>query len=316
LALARDLTATEPTPYDRALAIESYLREFPYNLDVPTPGTTNDIADYFLFELQEGYCDYYATSMVVLARASGLPARMVIGYINGSYDPVNARYIVTEADAHAWPEIYFPGYGWVEFEPTGGRPPIRRGSSSEEEPLIWPEGTGPEPLVQSRETRWPELVFGFWVLGAVGAVLLVVGLFTAVDTARLMLRSPEDMVRLLHKRLRRHAEALRIPTREGDTAYELTRAYDDRLSAMAKPRGEFATDQLELAVLEIRDLMDFYVKIWYSPDPDVSLELRWSMTWMWWRLRWRLWLARLWRGSLRAPEETPVPRRARGVAGS
>ncbi|MEE8390084.1 MAG: transglutaminase domain-containing protein, partial [Anaerolineae bacterium] len=69
LVLARDLTATEPTPYDRALAIESYLRAFPYSLDVPLPPPDQDVVDYFIFDLRRGYCDYYATAMVVLARA-------------------------------------------------------------------------------------------------------------------------------------------------------------------------------------------------------------------------------------------------------
>ncbi|MGC9357847.1 MAG: transglutaminase-like domain-containing protein, partial [Anaerolineae bacterium] len=79
LALARDLTATEPTAYDRAVAIEEYLRTtFPYTLEVPLPPSDQDVVDYFLFDLQKGYCDYYASAMTVLARAAGLPARMVI----------------------------------------------------------------------------------------------------------------------------------------------------------------------------------------------------------------------------------------------
>ncbi|HDQ34960.1 MAG TPA: transglutaminase domain-containing protein, partial [Chloroflexi bacterium] len=106
LTLARDLTATAPTPYDRAMAIQTYLREtYPYTLDVPFPPAGHDVADYFLFELREGYCDYYATAMVVLARAAGLPARLAVGYATGAYDAPNARYVVTEADAHAWVEV-------------------------------------------------------------------------------------------------------------------------------------------------------------------------------------------------------------------
>jgi transglutaminase-like putative cysteine protease len=80
LALARDLTATEPTPFDRARAIEAYLRTYPYTLDLPSPKLDRDVVDYFLFDLRQGYCDYYATSMVVLARAAGLPARLAVGY--------------------------------------------------------------------------------------------------------------------------------------------------------------------------------------------------------------------------------------------
>jgi transglutaminase-like putative cysteine protease len=127
ITLARDLTAASKTSFDRALAIESYLRTtFPYTLDIPAPPPGHDVADYFLFELKKGYCDYYATAMVVLARAAGLPARFVTGYANGSYDPASAQYIVTEANAHSWVEIFFPDIGWVEFEPTAGLPAIDR----------------------------------------------------------------------------------------------------------------------------------------------------------------------------------------------
>ncbi len=108
LVLARDLTATAPTLFDRARAIEAYLRHFPYTLDLTTPPPNRDIVDYFLFDLKRGYCDYYATAMVVLARAAGLPARLVVGYATGTYDPSQARYVVTEADAHSWVEVYFP----------------------------------------------------------------------------------------------------------------------------------------------------------------------------------------------------------------
>ena len=124
LALARDLTASEPTAYDRALAIQNYLREFPYTLDISAPPAGRDVADYFLFDLKQGYCDYYATSMVVLARAAGLPARLVVGYANGAYDLERAQYIVTENYAHSWVEIYFADIGWVEFEPTASQPVI------------------------------------------------------------------------------------------------------------------------------------------------------------------------------------------------
>ena len=124
LALARDLTASEPTPYDRALAIQNYLREYPYTLDISAPPAGRDVTDYFLFDLKKGYCDYYATSMVVLARAAGLPARLVAGYANGSYDIERAQYVVTENYAHSWVEIYFANIGWVEFEPTASQPMI------------------------------------------------------------------------------------------------------------------------------------------------------------------------------------------------
>ncbi len=118
LGLARDLTATAITPYDQARAIETYLQQIPYTLDLPAPPGNKELSDYFLFQLKEGYCDYYATAMVVLARAAGLPARLATGYATGADSTGSGVYTVTEANAHSWPEIYFPGSGWVAFEPT------------------------------------------------------------------------------------------------------------------------------------------------------------------------------------------------------
>ncbi|MFN8414095.1 MAG: transglutaminase domain-containing protein [Anaerolineales bacterium] len=127
LDLAQQLTANSENAYDKAKAIETYLRTtYPYTLDVPPLPPNKEIADYFLFELKKGYCDYYATSMIVLARAAGLPARLVIGYASGDYDRAKAEYVVRELHAHSWVEIYFPQVGWVEFEPTASQPIIER----------------------------------------------------------------------------------------------------------------------------------------------------------------------------------------------
>ena len=125
--LAREITGGETNPYDKVKAIESYLRtNYPYNLEVPPPPEGRDVADYFLFDLGKGYCDYYATTMVVMARSVGIPARFVSGYSSGSYDAPNAQYVVRELNAHSWVEVYFPEIGWVEFEPTASLPEIER----------------------------------------------------------------------------------------------------------------------------------------------------------------------------------------------
>ncbi|HSG43074.1 MAG TPA: transglutaminase domain-containing protein, partial [Anaerolineales bacterium] len=123
--LAFEITSDFSNPYDKARAIQSYLRtNYPYDLEVPPPPAGRDVTDYFLFDLQKGYCDYYATTMVVLARSVGIPARFVSGYSPGSYDAPNAQYIVRELNAHSWVEVYFPEIGWVEFEPTASLPEI------------------------------------------------------------------------------------------------------------------------------------------------------------------------------------------------
>ncbi len=120
--LARQITAETTTSFDQALALETYLRVLPYSLDVPAPPANIDVADFFLFDLQRGYCDYFATAFVVMAHSIGLPARLAIGYAAGSYDAASGQFTVTEADAHSWPEVYFPGVGWIPFEPTPSQP--------------------------------------------------------------------------------------------------------------------------------------------------------------------------------------------------
>lgn len=91
---------------------------------VPPPGT--DVADFFLFDLREGYCDYYTTAFAVLARLNGLPTRFATGYIGGHWELETGEWTITEAEAHSWPEVYLPEIGWLPFEPTGGRPSLRR----------------------------------------------------------------------------------------------------------------------------------------------------------------------------------------------
>jgi transglutaminase-like putative cysteine protease len=148
IATAKSWTAGAETPYDRAIAIEGELRKIPYSLDVPTPPAGRELVSWFLYELKRGYCDYYASAMVVLARLNGIPARLAIGYATGNLDRTTAQYVVTEAQAHSWPELYFPGIGWVPFEPTAYLPQPQRRASAE--PALPPPGyeRGPEDLAR------------------------------------------------------------------------------------------------------------------------------------------------------------------------
>ena len=104
--------------YDKAEAIQGYLRTLPYDEMIPTPPEDRDGVEYFLFDLKRGYCDYFASAMVVLLRAEGVPARLVSGYAGGEYNAETERYEVRQNVGHSWPEVYFPGYGWQRFEPT------------------------------------------------------------------------------------------------------------------------------------------------------------------------------------------------------
>jgi len=117
---AQEITRDAPTAYDKALAVETYLRTLPYATDIQAPPPGGDGVDHFLFYLRRGYSDYHASAMVVLLRSVGIPARLAVGYATGQWDDQTKVYVVRERHSHAWPEVFFPNYGWVEFEPTPG----------------------------------------------------------------------------------------------------------------------------------------------------------------------------------------------------
>lgn len=123
--LAQRLTAPYASTFDKAAVLEDYLRHaIAYNESVDAPPVGRDPVDYVLFESRQGYCDYYASAMVVLARAAGIPARLATGYAQGAYQADTQQFIVSEKNAHSWVEIFFPDYGWIEFEPTATQPAI------------------------------------------------------------------------------------------------------------------------------------------------------------------------------------------------
>ena len=158
-ALAQRVTAGAGNPYDQATAIETYLRgNYSYRLDPGVPWPGQDPLEYFLFTNKAGYCQYFATAMADMLRTLGVPTRLVNGYGPGRYDAKENKDVVRELDAHTWPEVYFPGYGWIPFEPTpdGTYNPIPRGiggaGSSE---TSGGAGTAPAPAAEpsSRPTR-------------------------------------------------------------------------------------------------------------------------------------------------------------------
>ncbi len=114
------LTSRADNPYDTARIIEAYLqRTKNYSLDVNRP--TENIAASFLFEMEKGYCTYFATTMVVMLRTQGIPARFVTGYTPGQR-VAEDEWVVRGLDSHAWVEVYFPDVGWVRFDPTPAGP--------------------------------------------------------------------------------------------------------------------------------------------------------------------------------------------------
>ncbi len=122
--LAEELVKEEETPYDKARVITSYLRnEITYENEIPKAPEGENLIEWFLFTHKAGFCNYYATSEVLMLRSVGIPARMVIGFAEGVEDEERDNlYHVRMNDYHAWPEVFFPRIGWVQFEPTASQP--------------------------------------------------------------------------------------------------------------------------------------------------------------------------------------------------
>ncbi len=148
--LAQEITSGLDTPFEKAEAVTEYLRrEITYTSHVPPAPSGRDTLAWFLLDYQAGFCNYYATAEVIMLRSLGIPARLVVGFAQGEYQSPG-WYTVHQYDAHAWPEVYFPGVGWVEFEPTTSQPVVARPSGEEATPMavtsipITPQAAGPQ----------------------------------------------------------------------------------------------------------------------------------------------------------------------------
>jgi hypothetical protein len=118
LPLTQSVTARAANPYDRAVAIENYLStRFTYTLDLAGKPDKDPLAN-FLFTTRAGHCEYFASAMTIMLRTIGIPSREVNGFLPGEYNDLAGDYIVRASDAHSWVEAYFPGTGWVTFDPT------------------------------------------------------------------------------------------------------------------------------------------------------------------------------------------------------
>jgi len=144
--LARKIAGAESNPYDATEQIESYLRTtYHYAPSVRAPPPGRDPVDFFLFDLKEDFCEYFASAMTVMLREMGIPARFVEGYTTGTLDPNTGKYVVKELAAHAWVAVYFPNYGWIEFEPTPSQAPFLRIDSDLISGANLPGDIGQEP---------------------------------------------------------------------------------------------------------------------------------------------------------------------------
>jgi len=289
LALARQLTQASPTPFDRAVSIESYLRTFPYTLDVEPPPPGRDIVDYFLFTEQKGYCDYYASSMVVLARAAGLPARFVIGYASGEYNASTAEYVVRQKDAHSWAEIYFSGVGWIEFEPTSGQPAIERGEVTGSEPT--PNLPGGLSALSWLKLQWSILIssVGGQLITAGAGMILLILVWQLLEMGVLYLTAPQKAVILIYSRMKRGSLRLLPDLHPGYTPHQFQFALFERF------RDEKVSLKRRLLLgmeTDIERIVSLFVSQVFSQHPPTKKQVNRGVR-SWIRVRWRLWVAQI-----------------------
>jgi protein-glutamine gamma-glutamyltransferase len=118
--LAAQISGSAKTNFDRAAALESYLKtHFGYTLQLDRNPVEDPLAS-FLFVRKQGHCEYFASSMAVMLRTIGIPSRVVNGFRSDEFNDLTGNYVVRAKDAHSWVEAYFPGYGWQSFDPTPG----------------------------------------------------------------------------------------------------------------------------------------------------------------------------------------------------
>jgi transglutaminase-like putative cysteine protease len=284
--LAWEIVTNQPTEYDRAKAIETFLRSYPYSLNLPTPPMDRDVADYFLFDLQTGYCDYYATAMVVLARSVGLPARLVVGFVGGQYDRENNRYLVSEAEAHTWVEVYFAGFGWIPFEPTASRSLIN------DQELSLPLPPELEQLPQVAETATGRNSPGWRIgLGSAAVLAVMAWLFARSDWERLKRMDATSLILTVYLRLFRYGRWLGLGHFRSDTLYEFEGRIKVSLEGLitSARRERVLQDGLD----EISVLTDLAVQANYSPDA-LDPGLRGDILQHWKKLRTHLRAAIWW----------------------
>lgn len=268
--LALDIVDGYSTAYGQAEAIESYLRTFEYDLDVPSPpGRVDDIADYFLFDIQRGYCDYYATAFVVLARSIGLPTRFATGFAGGYWNPADQTHIVTEADAHSWPEVYFPDVGWIPFEPTAAQPLIARVGTSSSSPTTGTGAVLPDSGAELSTRNRVQFSWQVWLwLIPLAGVLWAIGRF--VMDRRTNTREPWSDLLAWGNRLGRpiavHETPLEYGQGLGQYVAENVRSNEDTGRLVAREMQQMG-----------RDISDYR----YGPergkeDAGARAEVRWS----------------------------------------
>jgi transglutaminase-like putative cysteine protease len=266
--LALTLTGQAETPFEKAKAIETYLRQFEYTLDIPAPPEDRDLVDYFLFDLQKGYCDYYASAMVMLARAAGLPARLAVGYSTGSYDYTRQVFVVSEANAHAWPEIYLEPVGWVPFEPTASLTSFNWLGDMDLRPPDVPMLPVDEPLPESTQNWLGVLGLGIFLL----LILLIAALWMMLFRRSKQIKTTSAQIQHIFDQMQKHLTNLFIPLETEHTPSEFYMAYTQHLQSLGK--SGFTQKSANQIIQNMQFITELYEIGVYSPHKLPAEKIR------------------------------------------
>ncbi|HET9848140.1 MAG TPA: transglutaminaseTgpA domain-containing protein [Candidatus Dormibacteraeota bacterium] len=298
--LARQIVnaAGAKTPYDQAKAIEAWFiakNRFTYTLTPPPAPAGVRPLDYFLFTSRKGFCQDFSTAMNVMLRTLGIPSRQMSGFGVGTFDEKTHQYTVNALDAHSWVEVYFPGYGWIPFEPTpdGLNAPINRPLTRDQLNLPLPALTAPTARPRDRQIDpnadsggssggagfadvWRPLL----VVGGVLLLLLIISLLFAVR----WLMSVKDVTRIW-RRLLFLGNRLKVRRSAGDTPQE----FGGRLADAVPDLDD-----------ELRRLAELYTRARFRrgglrPDELAAARVAWTRV----RRSYAGLVARAWRDALR-----------------
>jgi transglutaminase-like putative cysteine protease len=255
--LSQEITAGTETALDKVKAVKKYLQGFEYNRKAETPPADVDGVAYFLFETKEGVCTTFASAMAVMLRSVGVPARLNTGYLDGVLDKDTGSYILRAKDYHARTEVYFPGYGWVEFSATpgddGGAVEITVAGNPETDipsPELPPEGVEVVPVEEDvkpattghRGLPGPALYVYFIIIGIPLVLYLAARAGYAYWLARLKrVNNPADV----YARMCYLASLIKFGPQSGETPLE----YSARL-ALALPANAEAISTITRAYIE------------------------------------------------------------------
>ncbi len=327
--LARQIVrqAGATTPYDQAQAITDWLRQnITYDQNIDAPPANVEPVDYVLFTTRRGYCNYYASAEVVMLRSLGIPARMAVGFNQGQADASTGTFHVLEQNAHAWPEVFFPNYGWVEFEPTASEAPLVRPEHAAPSLASADSTPVPNDILSNRDrenrdqssvpaTPTPSATSAFllfwlgrvpWqVVLAVAAGALLSGVALALLSIRLGLIGWENLGRPGQWFMRRRG--LLVPTAVGMVYLQLERAarwlgLPSSASVTPNERATAFARLLPETQPAVDTITGEYVAERYSPRPaDASLAQR-----AWRGVRLKIWHDALTAFLLDVLEEDPL----------